>query len=224
VAEMTKLLENTFRAVNIGLINEIAKMSNKMGIDVWEVIESAATKPFGFMPFYPGPGLGGHCIPLDPLYLSWKAKMNGFNPRFIELADEINSSMPAFVVSKISDALNKRRKSIHGSKVLILGFAYKKNVGDIRESPALEIAKLLINKGAEICYNDPYISSVNINGIKLTSLNLSMRLLNSMDCVVIVTGHDKYNYRNIIRHSRLVIDTRNATKDITTKKPNIIKL
>jgi len=213
VAEMAKLLENTFRAVNIGLINEIAQMSNKMGIDVWEVIEAASSKPFGFMKFYPGPGIGGHCIPLDPLYLSWKSKLNGFNPRFIELASEVNSSMPEHVVSKIADALNERKKSVSGSKILILGVAYKKDVGDVRESPALDIIKLLQKKGAEILYNDPYVPQLKFDGVKLQSSDLNGALLGSIDCTVIVTDHGMYNYDWIIANSCLLVDTRNATRN-----------
>ena len=224
VAEMAKLLENTFRAVNIGLINEIAQMSNKMGIDVWEVINAAATKPFGFMPFYPGPGLGGHCIPLDPLYLSWKAKLNGFNPRFIELADEVNSSMPEYIVSRISDALNERKKSINGSRILILGVAYKKDVNDMRESPSLEIIRLLKEKGAEILYNDPYIRRLNLDGLNSESFDLTDELLHSVDCAVIVTDHTSYDYQKIIENTELLIDTRNATKGIDNGKEKIIKI
>ncbi len=224
VAEMAKLLENTFRAVNIGLINEIARMSNKMGIDVWEVINAAATKPFGFMPFYPGPGLGGHCIPLDPLYLSWKAKLNGFNPRFIELASEINSSMPEYVISRIADALNQRKKSLNGSRILILGVAYKKDVSDTRESPALDIIRLLRNKGCDISYNDPYILRLNFDGISLESVDLSDELLGSVDCTVIVTDHTNYDYCRIIDNTNLLIDTRNATCTITDAKNKVVKI
>ncbi len=215
VAEMTKLLENTFRAVNIGLINEIAKMSNKMGIDVWEVIDAAATKPFGFMPFYPGPGLGGHCIPLDPLYLSWKAKLTGFNPRFIELANEINSSMPEYVVSRVGAALNAKKKSINGSKVLILGVAYKRDVNDVRESPALDVIRLLKNQGAEVLYNDPHVPRLCFNEQSLKSQRLTSKLLSSVDCVVIITNHTCYNYRQVVKNAKLLIDTRNATCGLT---------
>jgi len=224
VAEMTKLLENTFRAVNIGLINEIAKMCNKMGIDVWEVIEAAKTKPFGFMPFYPGPGLGGHCIPLDPLYLSWKAKINGFNPRFIELADEINSSMPEYVVSKITNSLNEKKKSINGSKVLILGVAYKRDVNDIRESPALEIMKILKDKGAEVLYNDPHIPELNTDNLNFKSSQLKEELLESVDCIAIITDHTNYDYLRIVKNARLLIDTRNATRGINNEKKKIVRI
>ena len=224
VAEMAKLLENTFRAVNIGLINEIAQMSNKMNIDVWEVIEAASTKPFGFMKFYPGPGIGGHCIPLDPLYLSWKSKLNGFNPRFIELASEVNSSMPEHVVSKIADALNENKKSISGSKILILGVAYKKGVGDVRESPALDIIKLLKNKGAEILYNDPYIPQLDFDGVNCASSDLSKELLASTDCAVIVTDHGMYNYDWIINNASLLVDTRNATRIVPSNGTKVVRI
>jgi len=224
VAEMTKLLENTFRAVNIGLINEIAQMSNKMNIDVWEVIEAASSKPFGFMKFYPGPGIGGHCIPLDPLYLSWKSKLNGFNPRFIELASEVNSSMPEHVVSKIADALNERKKSVSGSKILILGVAYKKDVGDVRESPALDIIKLLQNKGAEILYNDPYIPQLNFDGLNLKCSELTEAVFGSIDCAVVVTDHSIYNYEWIVNKAPLLVDTRNATRGIGKNGARIVKI
>lgn len=224
VAEMAKLLENTFRAVNIGLINEIALMSNKMNIDVWEVIGAAATKPFGFMPFYPGPGLGGHCIPLDPLYLSWKAKLNGFNPRFIELASEINSAMPEYVVSRIADALNEKGKSLKGSKILILGVAYKNDVNDIRESPALDIIKMLKEKGAEVAYNDPYVPGVRTDGVNLRSIRLTLKVLKSSECTVVVTGHQNYDYRWIICNAGLVIDTRGVTRGIIEGKEKVVRI
>lgn len=223
-AEMVKLLENTFRSVNIGLVNEIALMSDKLGINVWEVIDAAATKPFGFMPFYPGPGLGGHCIPIDPLYLSWKAKLNGFNPRFIELASEVNRSMSDYVVSKIADALNELEKSIKGSRILILGVAYKPDVGDVRESPALDIMKILKQKGAEILYNDPYVPEINVDGKILKSVLLRNPSLKNVDCAVIVANHSSYDYEWIAENSKLIIDTRNATKNVIHGKQKIIRI
>jgi UDP-N-acetyl-D-glucosamine dehydrogenase len=210
VAEMVKLLENTFRSVNIGLVNEIALMSHALGIDVWEVIEAAKTKPFGFMAFYPGPGLGGHCIPIDPFYLSWKAKMNGFEPRFIELAGHINEGMPRFVVEKITDALNGRERSVRGSHIHVLGVAYKPGVNDIRESPALNVMRLLQDKGAVLSYTDPYIPAIREDGIALDSLPLQNGYLGDVDCVVILTNHAEFDYPSVAKTSRLVVDTRNA--------------
>ncbi len=217
-AEMVKLLENTFRIVNVGLVNEIALICDRLKLDTWEVIDAAATKPFGFMPFYPGPGLGGHCVPIDPHYLSWKLKALNFYARFIELAGEINSKMPEFLVSKIDAALNEREKSIKGSKILILGIAYKKNVSDIRESPALDVMRLLKERGGKIIYNDPYVPKVQ--GLK--SITLTESSLRNADCVVITTAHSGYDYKQIVRNARLVIDSRNATKGIRNKK--IVKL
>lgn len=213
VAEMTKLLENTFRSVNIGLANELALMCGKLGVNVWEVIAAAATKPFGFMPFYPGPGLGGHCIPVDPFYLSWKAKQNGFEARFIELAGRINGSMPQYVVGRIIDALNGRCKSVNGSQILVLGVSYKKSVSDTRESPALDIIKLLENKGARIWYSDPYVPDLRLNGSLLTSQALSEGVLGMADCCVIVTDHDNFDYSEIVQFSNLIVDCRNALRD-----------
>lgn len=210
-AEMVKLLENTFRAVNIGLINEMAIMCDKLGIDVWEVIEAAKTKPFGYMPFYPGPGLGGHCIPIDPLYLSWKLKSLNFNARFIELADEINTNMPRYVVRKVAEALNEDSKPVRGSKVLILGVAYKADVGDVREAPALDIIQLLKQQGAIVHYHDPYVSSIQFNQVDMNSVVYDMSILESVDCVIIVTDHSYYNWTDILNHTNLVVDTRNAT-------------
>ena len=223
-AEMVKLLENTFRSVNIGLVNEIAVMCDKLDIDVWEVIEAAATKPFGFMPFYPGPGLGGHCIPIDPYYLAWKMKTLDYNARFIELAGEINASMPEYVVIKVTDALNKVRKSVNGARILILGIAYKKDINDLRESPALDIFRLLEHKGAELCYNDPYISEFSEDAINLASKELSETLLESMDCVVLVTNHSSYDYQWLVDHSRIFVDTRNVTKGVNDPKQVVVKL
>ena len=210
-AEMVKLLENTFRAVNIGLINEIAIMCDKLGIDVWEVIAAAKTKPFGYMPFYPGPGLGGHCIPIDPLYLSWKLKSLNFNARFIELADEINTNMPRYVVRKVAEALNEDRKPVRGSKVLILGVAYKADVDDVREAPALDIIQLLMQQGAIVNYHDPYVSSIQFDQVDISSVDHDMSILESVDCVIIVTDHSYYDWADILNHTNLVVDTRNAT-------------
>ena len=218
-AEMVKLLENTFRAVNIGLVNEIAIICNKLGMDVWEIIDAAATKPFGFMPFYPGPGLGGHCIPVDPLYLSWKLKMFNYNARFIELASEVNTNMPYFVVTKVFDALNAHRKSINGSNILVLGAAYKKDVGDVRESPALDVIRLLKDKGGVISYNDPHVPLLHEDNMDLRSIDLSdYSALNNYDCTVIVTDHSSYDYKKVVECSNIVVDTRNATKGIVSNK------
>ncbi len=222
VAEMVKLLENTFRSVNIALVNEIAIMSEKLGIDVWEVIDAAKTKPFGFMSFYPGPGLGGHCIPIDPLYLSWVAKKNGFELRFIALADQINSAMPEFVVEKITDALNSVEKSVKGSNIHILGVAYKRDVNDVRESPALEIMNILRLKGAKVTYTDPYIPEIDSQELSIKSKPLSKEFLSKIDCSVIVTDHSNFNYDLIVSHSKLIVDTRNALKGINKK--HIVRL
>ena len=211
-AEMVKLLENTFRAVNIGLVNEMALMCDKLGINVWEVIHAAATKPFGFMPFYPGPGLGGHCIPIDPHYLSWKLKALNYNARFIELASEINTSMPLYVVNKVMNALNDDRKALRGSKVVVLGVAYKRDVNDVRESPALDVISLLHERGADVVYHDPYIDQVRLEGdTVMASTPYSTELLESADCVVIVTDHSSYDWQEVMEHSRLVVDSRHAT-------------
>ncbi len=219
-AEMTKILENTFRAINIGLANETAIICEKLGIDVWEVIEAAATKPFGFMPFYPGPGLGGHCIPIDPHYLSWKLKSYNYNARFIQLADEINTSMPIYVVEKVSQALNDAGKPINGSKILVLGVAYKPDISDTRESPSLDIISLLMERKGIVFYNDPYIQKINEAGLNMTSVPLNN--LEEYDVIVIVTNHSKYNYREIVEKAQLIVDTRNATRGISS--PKIYKL
>ncbi len=216
-AEMVKLLENTFRAVNIGLVNEVAIMSQKLGLDTWEIIDAAATKPFGFMPFYPGPGLGGHCIPIDPLYLSWKLKTLKYEARFIELADEINTHMPEFVVERIQDALNDRKLAINGSKVLVLGVAYKRDIDDMRESPALDVIQLLQAKGAEVSYHDPHVPVLALGehghgGPQLQSVELER--LDQYDCVVIVTDHSKVDYARVMRDAKLVMDTRGATRKL----------
>ncbi len=210
-AEMVKILENTFRSINIGLVNELAIICDKLGIDVWEVIDAASTKPFGFMPFYPGPGLGGHCIPIDPHYLSWKLKAVNYNARFIELASEINTQMPNYVVSKVTDALNSVQKSVKGSRIMVLGAAYKKDISDVRESPALDIIKLLLAKGALLDYNDPYVPDLHEEGIELSSAPWEGRL-GEYDCVVVVTDHGCYDYARLVAEAKLVVDTRNATR------------
>ena len=221
-AEMAKLLENTFRSINIGLVNELAIMCKYLDVDVWEVIRAAATKPFGFMPFHPGPGLGGHCIPIDPLYLSWKLKTLDYKARFIELADEVNSGMPSHVVTLVGDALNTQRKSIKGAKILLLGMAYKKNVDDVRESPAFEVWEGLEKRGATLRYHDPHVPSVRIDGALVRSAPLTPRAIAGYDCVVIITDHAAVDYRAVVRHARLVVDTRNATGRIKNRK--IVKL
>lgn len=213
-AEMVKLLENTFRAVNIGLVNEIAVMSHRMSLNVWEVIDAAATKPFGFMPFYPGPGLGGHCIPIDPFYLSWKARQSGFECRFIELAGQVNGSMPAYVVDRIGEALNTIRKSINGSRVHIMGIAYKKDVNDMRESPALDVMELLKKRGAELSYTDPYVPMLDHMDLNMPSITEDEAVKRGVDCVVICTNHTSFDYTAIPKKFTLVVDTRNALKGI----------
>jgi len=226
VAEMVKLLENTFRAVNIGLVNELALMCDRMNIDVWEVVDAAKTKPFGFMAFYPGPGLGGHCIPIDPFYLSWKAKQTGFDPRFIELAGHINAGMPHYVVDKVGEALNTRRKAINGSSILILGVAYKRDIDDMRESPALDIMGLLLARGANIAYADPFVPEVHARewsgGYDIKAVDDAKRgAIGKYDCVVIVTDHKSFDYETIVAEADLVVDTRNAVK---RPRPNVFKL
>jgi len=217
-AEMAKLLENTFRAVNIGLVNEIAIICEKLGVNVWEVIEAAATKPFGFMPFLPGPGLGGHCIPVDPHYLSWKLKTLDYTARFIALAAEINSSMPHYTVNKISEALNEQQHSVNGATVLVLGIAYKHDVSDIRESPALDIIQILQAQKAVVLYNDDYVPSITINGQMLTNQPLNSGLLQAADCVAIITNHSYYDVPLIVREARAIVDTRNMTKGFNDTK------
>jgi UDP-N-acetyl-D-glucosamine dehydrogenase len=228
-AEMVKLLENTFRAVNIGLVNEMALMCDKLDVDVWEVISAAATKPFGFMPFYPGPGLGGHCIPIDPLYLSWKLKTLNYTARFIELASEVNTSMPRYVVNKVADALNDDSKAVRGARVAVLGVAYKRDVDDVRESPALDIIQLLSERGAQVSYHDPYVPSLRLEHEKtMQSVELTAEWLRSADCVVIVTNHSAYDYQWIVENSHLLIDTRNATASVAanglTSRARIVRL
>jgi UDP-N-acetyl-D-glucosamine dehydrogenase len=222
VAEFTKLLENIFRSVNIALVNELKVLSEKMGIDIWEVIEASSTKPFGFMPFYPGPGLGGHCIPIDPFYLSWKAKEFDFRTRFIELAGEINTSMPHYVVSRIIDGLNKDGKCLKNAKILILGVAYKKDTDDTRESPGVEIIEILKGKGASVDYHDPFVPSVSAlrhyPDLSMKSVRLTEESLAKYHCTVIITDHSPFDYKWIVKNSRLVVDTRNAAGKLKSKK------
>lgn len=224
VAEMAKLLENTFRIVNIGLINEIMLMCDKLGIDVWEVIDVAKTKPYGYMPFYPGPGVGGHCIPVDPIYLSWKARGYGFEARFIELASYINSQMPHYVVERIISVLNKRGKALKASKILIIGAAYKKDVKDLRESPAIEIISILQNERAHVSYYDPYLPYLKIDSIDLKSVKFNRKSFRDKDCVVIVTDHSNVDYGFILKHASLIVDTRNVFKNVKGKKDKVVKL
>ncbi len=221
VAEMVKLLENTFRMINIGLVNEMALMCDRMGINVWEVIDAAATKPFGFMPFYPGPGLGGHCIPIDPFYLSWKTKQAGIEARFIELAGYINGQMPHFVVDKIQNALNDHAKPLKGSHVHILGVAYKRDIDDVRESPALDIVLLLERRGARVTYSDPFVPKVRLDGRELTAQDASSMAAEA-DCVVVVTDHASFDYGAIVENARLIVDTRNALKNHAS--PKVVRL
>ncbi len=217
VAEMVKLLENTFRMINIGLVNEMALMCDRMGINVWEVIEAAATKPFGFMPFYPGPGLGGHCIPIDPFYLSWKTKQSGIEARFIELAGYINGQMPHFVVEKVQNALNDHGKPLRGSKIHILGMAYKKDIDDVRESPALDIFHLLKHRGAEMTYSDPFVPHIQMDGVRIDASEPEASAATA-DCVVIATDHTGFNYSTIVENTKLIVDTRNALKGVVSEK------
>jgi UDP-N-acetyl-D-glucosamine dehydrogenase len=221
VAEMVKLLENTFRAVNIGLVNEIALMAHRMNLDVWEVIDAASTKPFGFMPFYPGPGLGGHCIPIDPSYLSWKARQYGFECRFIELAGHVNSSMPSFVVERIGEALNTKRKALNGSRIHLLGVAYKKDVSDMRESPALDVLELLQRRGAIVSYSDPFVPVLQHGDIDLRSVPEDASG-DGIDCAVICTNHRAFDYAAIVDRYPLIVDTRNALKGFDA--PHIFRL
>ncbi len=223
-AEMAKLLENTFRMINIGLVNEMAIMCDRLGLDVWEIIDAAATKPFGFMKFTPGPGLGGHCIPIDPLYLSWKLKALNYTARFIELASEINTGMPRYVVGKIQDALNAHQKPLRGSKILVIGTAYKPDVDDLRESPSLDIIGLLLQKGAEVDYHDPYIPSINHEDWTLESLKDIEEGVRNADCVVIVTDHSIYDYEEILNKASLIVDTRNALGNSGRDDPRVVRL
>lgn len=221
-AEMVKLLENTFRSVNIGLVNEVALMCDRLNLNVWEIIDAAATKPFGFMPFYPGPGLGGHCIPIDPHYLSWKLKSLNYYARFIELAGDINSHMPEYVVERIAEMLNRRRsKALNKAVVLILGVAYKRDIKDVRESPALDVIKLLGDRGARIVYNDPYVPSIEWNHARHRSRKLTTKLLSQADVVVIITNHSDYDYQWVVDNAQAVFDTRNATKSVRRNRRKI---
>jgi UDP-N-acetyl-D-glucosamine dehydrogenase len=217
VAEMVKLLENTFRMINIGLVNEMALMCDGMGINVWEVIDAAATKPFGFMPFYPGPGLGGHCIPIDPFYLSWKTKQSGIEARFIELAGYINGNMPHFVVDKVQHALNEHSKPVKGSHIHVAGIAYKRNIDDVRESPALDVIMLLEKRGARVTYSDPFIPSIRLDQRTMESRDL-LESAAAADCVVIITDHSKFDYPALLQASKLIVDTRNAMKSLKSEK------
>ena len=219
-AEMVKLLENTFRAVNIGLVNEVAIMCQKLGLDTWEVIDAAATKPFGFMPFFPGPGLGGHCIPVDPHYLSWKLRTLRYRTRFIELADEVNSEMPAFVVMRVADALNERRKAVNGCRILLAGVAYKRDVDDVRESPAFEIITLLRARGAAVDFTDPHVPCIDVDGTTMTSVGADSA--GAYDCVVIVTDHAAVDYPALVDRAQLVVDCRNATAALRDRHPGRI--
>jgi len=225
-AEMVKLLENIFRCVNIALVNELKLLSLRMGLDIWEIIDSASSKPFGFMPFYPGPGLGGHCIPVDPYYLSWKAREYDFATRFIELAGEINTSMPYHVVEAVAAALNEQQKSLKGSKVLLLGVAYKKDVDDLRESPSLKLLELLTDRGATLDYNDPYFPALfkmrHYDFSNMRSVNLTPEKIAGYDCVLIATDHSSYDYEALVRDARLVVDTRNATRNVKQHREKIV--
>jgi UDP-N-acetyl-D-glucosamine dehydrogenase len=221
-AEMVKLLENTFRSVNVALANEMALLCHKLGLNIWEVIDAAQTKPFEFMAFYPGPGLGKHCVLLDPHYLIWNARMNGFRPRLVELATDINSQMPAFTIERIADALNARQRSLKGSKILALGVTYKRNSNDLGEALALEVMRGLRQKGASVCYSDPYVASTEIDGEVLKSLHVTVETVKAMDCVVLLTDHDEFDYAMIAAHSALIVDSRNGFKNFSGS--NIIPL
>jgi UDP-N-acetyl-D-glucosamine dehydrogenase len=223
-AELTKLLENTFRSVNIALVNEMAIVCDKLGVDVWEVIDAAHTKPFGFMRFTPGPGIGGHCIPLDPHYLAWKMRTLNYKTRFIDLAGEINSAMPAFVVDKVTDALNDERKAVNGSRVLVIGVAYKRDIDDIRESPALDVIRLLENLGADVSYHDPHVPSFQEEGIRHESVPLTTEEMERCDAVVIVTDHSSIDYQQLVDRAALVVDTRNATKRTVPGRARVVSL
>ena len=224
VAETAKLLENTFRSVNIALANELAFACRKIGVDPWEVIEAAATKPFGFMPFYPGPGIGGHCIPVDPLYLSWKVRLTGYEAQFIALADQINRAMPEHVVTLVGDALNERGRAVRGAAILVLGVTYKPDVNDVRESPALEIIEVLARKGARVSYADPYVPQLTVDGQKLGAVEASVEALAGADCVLILTNHGSFDYAAIVEQAPLVVDTRNALKAYRRSRPSIVTL
>lgn len=224
VAEMTKLLENTFRMINISMVNELAQMCERLDVDVWEVIEAAATKPFGFMKFTPGPGLGGHCIPIDPLYLSWKMKTLNYNARFIDLASEINTGQPRYVVNRIQDALNRYKKPLNGSRILVIGVSYKPNINDMRESPALDIIHLLREKGAIVSYYDPFVPELDHENIQMISEKDLASSVENADLVAIITNHAKIDYNMVVEKAQLVFDARNATKDVPKASLNVIKL
>jgi len=222
-AEMTKLLENTFRSVNIAMVNEMAIMCDKLGLNIWEIVDAAATKPYGYMKFVPGPGVGGHCIPVDPHYLSWKLKQVNYNARFIQLAGEINAEMPIYVVEKVVDALNADRKAVNGARILMLGVAYKPDIDDVRESPALDVLRLLEQRGAELYYNDPHVPSLKMNGTVMESQPLSPAMIASMDCVVVITAHSDYDWTSIKAAAKVIVDTRNAVKD-DGQTPRVVRL
>jgi UDP-N-acetyl-D-glucosamine dehydrogenase len=224
VAETAKLLENTFRSVNIALANEFALACRKIGVDPWEVIEAAATKPFGFMPFYPGPGIGGHCIPVDPLYLSWKVRLTGYEAQFIALADQVNRAMPEHVVNLVANALNDRALAVRGASILVLGVTYKADVNDIRESPALEIIELLVRRGAQVSYADPFTPQLALDGHKLSAVEPSGDALAAADCVLILTNHSQFDYGAIAERAPLVVDTRNAMKKFRGTRSSIVSL
>ena len=225
-AEATKIIENVYRCINIAMVNELKIVFDRMGIDIWEVINAASTKPFGFNAFYPGPGLGGHCIPIDPFYLTWKARQYGMPTKFIELAGQINTDMPHYVIAKTIDALNNQKKSLNGSKVLVLGLAYKKDIDDLRESPSIELIELLIEKGAKVDYNDPFIPKTHKqrqHDLKMASKKLTDKMLASYDVVLIATDHTSYDYNQIVKNAKLVVDTRNATANVKTNRRKIVK-
>jgi UDP-N-acetyl-D-glucosamine dehydrogenase len=224
VAELAKLYENVFRNVNIALANEFALMCRRLDVNTREVIEAAATKPFGFLPFYPGPGIGGHCIPIDPGYLAWKMRLNGYEARFIHLADEVNRGMPDYVVDLVAEELNKRRQAVNGARVLVLGVAYKRGVGDTRESPALEVLARLRHRGAQISYADPYVPSLEVEGTVLEAIELTDAQLTTSDCVVILTDHTDFDYRRVVARASLVVDTRNATWGISAPAGRVVVL
>jgi UDP-N-acetyl-D-glucosamine dehydrogenase len=224
VAELAKLYENVFRNVNVALANELSIMCRRLNVKTHEVIQAAATKPFGFIPFYPGPGIGGHCIPVDPFYLSWKMRVNGYEARFIHLAEEVNRSMPAYVVDLMTEGLNRRRRCLNGAKILVLGVAYKRGVGDTRESPALEIVARLLEKGAEVSYADPYVPSIAVDGGALRSVEITDDLLADADCVLILTNHSQFDYRQIVEKARFVVDTRGASSGIPAPEGRVVSL
>jgi len=224
VAELAKLYENVFRSVNIALANELALICHHLRISVWEVIEAAATKPFGFMPFYPGPGIGGHCIPVDPLYLSWKVRLNGYEAKFIGLADEINQAMPRFVLGLLTDALNERGKPVKGARILVLGVAYKRGTGDVRESPALEIIGELLQKGAQVQYADPFVPMVTVHSRVLKAATVDSELLRWSDAALILTDHREFDYGLVVTEAPLVVDTRNATRGLAAPDDRIVRL